>query len=631
MTFATGQLLPEDNLVIYFAGHGFMSPMTGKGYWVPHEADAKPADLISNSDIKDFIEVYPSKHILLIADSCFSGTFITRTRGRNAGQIYESLDERSSRWVLTSGNEESVSDGKEGLGSPFARNLKRFLAENTNKYALVAELVKYVCAMTSAASGQSPQGAPITGVGHDDGQLVFVLKAESVQTTIDHSDGNPATTVLRDELRAVYRAKSNYSGGKEIALLDMTGDPKVLVIAENFRFDDEGHKKLLFKDGAVEMGGADDKNDFPVFARAATMEGMHRYLEEHQAKYEGIKIILWPAHESIAEVESTPTAIAQRELIQDMIDENQDFMRCLHCGKVISSNDGYTIEIDEIGLRPAAGNVHRECLRPVDRMIGRAVRPEVEPCQLINFDFLKWVELLKTGQGFITGALKSAANHSGAVISWNKSHQYNTGEYCINMLLEDGSSAYLKIGKDIHRFSAAEIDGEAAQMNKEPGIMGMLSVTGTFGNVDYLDSIKITGETVIPIVEYVKVRFSNQLLTKENNLDNDYAPLGLLQDKDGKIILFGNIVPLVTDPFKFDQLHENWAACGFVDGPSTLQIIETHKEVDFYLMSFYGDDLIPVLNPEFAPDKTLVSGMSILDMKDIIAHKHLFQTPGKEN
>ena len=28
---------PEDNIIIFFAGHGQMNPQTHRGYWVPHE------------------------------------------------------------------------------------------------------------------------------------------------------------------------------------------------------------------------------------------------------------------------------------------------------------------------------------------------------------------------------------------------------------------------------------------------------------------------------------------------------------------------------------------------------------------------------------------------------------------
>lgn len=43
-------LTDEDNLIIYFGGHGFMHPLTQKGFWIPYEARRNTADFISNSD-----------------------------------------------------------------------------------------------------------------------------------------------------------------------------------------------------------------------------------------------------------------------------------------------------------------------------------------------------------------------------------------------------------------------------------------------------------------------------------------------------------------------------------------------------------------------------------------------------
>ncbi|RZJ92497.1 MAG: hypothetical protein EOO20_01640 [Chryseobacterium sp.] len=383
---------------------------------------------------------------------------------------------------------------------------------------------------------------------------------------------------------------------------------------------------MLFKDGKVVMGGKDGPSEFPVVARAATYEGMIRYIKENEASLNRHKIVRWPAHESIDHVETNDIVIDYREFIQDLMDQNENPMKCLHCGKMISTNDSFSVEIDEEGLRPNVGNVHKECLRPVDRMIGRAVMPDVKPTHLINFDYMKWFDLLKTGQGFISGALKTSGKHAGAVISWNREHNFNIGEYCIKMHLVDGSSSYVKVGKEIQRFTTGEIDKEVEKMNSLAGIFGLLSDTKLFGDVEYLDSIKNTEEIVIPIENYSKVRYSNQLDINDPNLSNDYAPLGMLQGVDGKIISFGNIVPLITDPLKFDQLFENWKSAGYIEEPCILQILEKDNEVDFYLIGFFDDDMIPVLDPQFTPDKKLIEGLSIMKMKDIVAMKHLFKT-----
>lgn len=77
----TTLLLPYDWIIIYFAGHGTIHPKTNKGYWIPQDAEYSVSDYIPNSTIIDIIQGIEAKHLLLISDSCFSGTFLTQTRG----------------------------------------------------------------------------------------------------------------------------------------------------------------------------------------------------------------------------------------------------------------------------------------------------------------------------------------------------------------------------------------------------------------------------------------------------------------------------------------------------------------------------------------------------------------------
>ena len=63
------------NLIIYYAGHGVYDSDVDKGYWIP--VDAKLDDTgnwISADDVTTSIRQIPAKHILIISDSCYSGT-----------------------------------------------------------------------------------------------------------------------------------------------------------------------------------------------------------------------------------------------------------------------------------------------------------------------------------------------------------------------------------------------------------------------------------------------------------------------------------------------------------------------------------------------------------------------------
>ena len=167
-------LTKEDNIIIHFAGHGSIHSKTKKGYWIPQDAQNSVSDYIPNSTIVDYISGIDAKHVFLILDSCFSGTFLEQSRSNNDFH-YNKLDESKSRWVLSSGRQEKVSDGQPGVGSPFSVILNEFLEQNYSNSFSVAEIAIAVSKGTGSISKQQPIFAHIDGVGHKDGQMVFNL------------------------------------------------------------------------------------------------------------------------------------------------------------------------------------------------------------------------------------------------------------------------------------------------------------------------------------------------------------------------------------------------------------------------------------------------------------------------
>ena len=71
------KLTEKDNLLIYYAGHGELDMETDNGYWLPIDADPKiPNRWISDVDIKSHLRAIKAQHIMVIADSCFSGKLL---------------------------------------------------------------------------------------------------------------------------------------------------------------------------------------------------------------------------------------------------------------------------------------------------------------------------------------------------------------------------------------------------------------------------------------------------------------------------------------------------------------------------------------------------------------------------
>lgn len=160
----------NDNLLIYFSGHGYFDKLLNEGYWVPVDAlKDEISGFIPNSQILKIIENINSQHTLLIADACFSGSlFASSTRG-----YVDNVEKYKSRWGLASGRLEVVSDGEVGQNSPFAKSLFEFLNSNTSSKVPASDLIQYVKKRVVEISNQTPIGNPLKNVGDEGGEFIF--------------------------------------------------------------------------------------------------------------------------------------------------------------------------------------------------------------------------------------------------------------------------------------------------------------------------------------------------------------------------------------------------------------------------------------------------------------------------
>lgn len=165
-----GETQPGDSVLILYAGHGYQMDDTGMGYWIPVDASVKTAKgWISNDDIARLLAAIPARQIILVSDSCFSGTLAKEGKIKGGGQVVpEEVMRRRSVLVLTSGDEEPVSDeGKEGH-SIFAWNLVRAL-EAAGGLTPGYEVWQNVHRGVTKEYPQSPQYGAVLSAGHADG------------------------------------------------------------------------------------------------------------------------------------------------------------------------------------------------------------------------------------------------------------------------------------------------------------------------------------------------------------------------------------------------------------------------------------------------------------------------------
>jgi hypothetical protein len=123
-------LQPDDNLVFFYAGHGAERPtifdgevVSRTGYLVPvgvkESLEESPSQYLEIERLLADLAALPSRHVLVILDSCYSGMALEgefKTRGGEQTQQAQDLLGRRSRRVLTSAQADQLAaDGGENF------------------------------------------------------------------------------------------------------------------------------------------------------------------------------------------------------------------------------------------------------------------------------------------------------------------------------------------------------------------------------------------------------------------------------------------------------------------------------------------------------------------------------------
>lgn len=175
----TGSLQENDNLIIYLAGHGYYRKRRKLGYLIPYDGMVKsPSSLILHSTIRSYLESVEARHILIIADTCFSGGLMaTRSLETDSSTLAERLEVFPSRYVLAAGRIEEVEDGIRGDHSPFAKSVLTFLDDKKGQSFPISDLAQHVKRTVPRNASQTPMAGRMFRMGDQDGEFVFHRKS----------------------------------------------------------------------------------------------------------------------------------------------------------------------------------------------------------------------------------------------------------------------------------------------------------------------------------------------------------------------------------------------------------------------------------------------------------------------
>lgn len=171
---------PNDNFLIYYAGHGEKNKASA--YWLPVNAENdSTTEWIQAATITTELNEFNSTHILIVSDSCYSGELLRNTSSINTNGSREFFLKRflkkKSRTLIASGGNEPVLDGGGGGHSVFTKAFLNGLRNMTETSFTETELFNnHILESVVGNAKQTPQYGILRDSGHENGRFIFVKK-----------------------------------------------------------------------------------------------------------------------------------------------------------------------------------------------------------------------------------------------------------------------------------------------------------------------------------------------------------------------------------------------------------------------------------------------------------------------
>lgn len=165
---------PDSRLLVYYAGHGYREKDGSAGYIVAQDAPRPGAPgfrdrAVSMAEIRAFSEKAKAKHLLLVFDSCFSGTMINGVEAASSAAPAGQTAADCSRVELARGGGANLPSIPRNIICASQSRVREFIASGTDRQ-LVKDDSDFRRKFVLALTDESGRGADLDADGYVTGR-----------------------------------------------------------------------------------------------------------------------------------------------------------------------------------------------------------------------------------------------------------------------------------------------------------------------------------------------------------------------------------------------------------------------------------------------------------------------------
>jgi hypothetical protein len=320
------------------------------------------------------------------------------------------------------------------------------------------------------------------------------------------------------------------------------------------------------------------------------------------------------------DLEASPSAQAHRQRLENALRQNPRPLLCVHCGEAVWEPVAQVVEVGG-NQQPTVGLLHERCLRPNDRVVGAAKMPIAEKHpELVNFDVNAWFHAAHEGQRTFSN-LHTIRTSPISHLLWNGSQpQGPLGQYLIEVQLQDGGFEIVTRRNHLHRFTLAEAQKFAAELNVQ------FQAQREQGDpICYTDESKGFGQRSILFAQFgvrekmrevstARVRpFEQRLVAAFARPGKWYAPVLYLRHRpSGAPSGLAGAILLLTDPLSVKSHLDNWLAAGLAMEEYELVALLSDEAFDDFMRWADERDLFVVVDAVLDPENLRLASGTVI-------------------